>query len=429
MTRNLKNKARILAVLLLLAVSSCNNHTESAQEDLYICPMHPTVTSHEPGTCPICGMNLVPHGGTGEELATTPELARVLKSPDESIVASVNTVRAEYKSMPIDVTVNGIVTYDTRKVHTIPSRVAGRLEKVYITYEYQPVKAGQKVADIYSPGLNTAQRELIFLLDNDSENTTLIDAARRKLELLGMTRVQINALETKRVVTSTVSVYSPYSGYIITAASPPTLSAPTISTEGSEGSMTKGMSGGSMSAVSEESPSNRGVLVRAGDYVSEGQTLFTLVDSKALRIELTLPGTAGHNVRSETNAQLSMGGRNIQDVTIDFVEPFVSKGQPFTRLRVYAEHQQDLRIGSLVSARIHIDTREALWVPRESVVDLGTQQVVFVEQRGVLKPKVVQTGITADGMIEIKNGLPTSDEIAANAQFLVDSESFVKPIN
>src|SRR5690606_20383699 len=212
MMRKLKNNAGMLILLLMLIMASCGRHDHSTQEEVYTCPMHPTVVSNEPGACPVCGMDLVRKGGPGEELTMTPELSRVLKSPNETIVTSVKTIRPEFKSMPMDVNVNGVVTYDTRSVHTIPSRVAGRLEKVYITYVLQPVKAGQKVAEIYSPELSTAQRELIFLLENDPENNALIDASRRKLELLGMSASQINALTTNQRITSTVSIYSPYSG-------------------------------------------------------------------------------------------------------------------------------------------------------------------------------------------------------------------------
>jgi hypothetical protein len=60
------------------------------------------------------------------------------------------------------------------------------------------------------------------------------------------------------------------------------------------------------------------------------------------------------------------------------------------------------------------------------VLDLGVQKVVFLKERGVLKPILVITGISADGMIEIRNGLASSEEIAGNAQYLVDSESFVR---
>lgn len=430
MIRKLKDNSWTIVLLLFLTLASCRNHEHSEQGDVYTCPMHPTVTSEQPGTCPVCGMDLVRRSRQGEELAMTPELSSVLKSPDEVIVGSVNTIRGEYKAMPVDLVVDGIVTYDTRRVHTIPSRVSGRLEKVYITYEFQPVKEGQKVAEVYSPELNSAQREFIFLLESDPGNESLMDVARRKLELLGMTATQIDALVQNREVTSTISIYSAYSGYVTTGGPPPSLSASASSQSSSVGDMAKGMNDMSAPAPQRQPPATRrGVLVRTGDYVSAGQTLFTVVDAKAIRIELNVPGTSLHRVREGSTAQLMVGGQEMQNVTIDFAEPFASEGQPFTKLRVYAETRQNLRIGSLVVARIRIDMPDALWVPRESVLDLGTQTIVFVQQRGVLKPKVVHTGMTSDGMIEIKSGLATSDAIAANAQYLVDSESFVKPID
>jgi hypothetical protein len=60
------------------------------------------------------------------------------------------------------------------------------------------------------------------------------------------------------------------------------------------------------------------------------------------------------------------------------------------------------------------------------VLDLGTDKIVFLKDRGVLKPKKIITGISVGGMIEISSGLASSDEIAANAHYLVDSESFIK---
>jgi Cu(I)/Ag(I) efflux system membrane fusion protein len=35
-------------------------HAARHLDPRYVCPMHPDVTSDEPGTCPICGMALVP---------------------------------------------------------------------------------------------------------------------------------------------------------------------------------------------------------------------------------------------------------------------------------------------------------------------------------------------------------------------------------
>ena len=96
---------------------------------------------------------------------------------------------------------------------------------------------------------------------------------------------------------------------------------------------------------------------------------------------------------------------------------------------MYTSKTEGLHIGHLVNAKISLGSRESLWVPKEAVLDLGAQKIVFLKDRGTLKPKEVSAGITAQGMIEIKGGLASSEEIAANAHYLVDSESFIKPVN
>ena len=40
-----------------MAATETHNHTNHTAT--YVCPMHPEVTSHQPGSCPKCGMFLV----------------------------------------------------------------------------------------------------------------------------------------------------------------------------------------------------------------------------------------------------------------------------------------------------------------------------------------------------------------------------------
>jgi Cu(I)/Ag(I) efflux system membrane fusion protein len=85
-----------------------------------------------------------------------------------------------------------------------------------------------------------------------------------------------------------------------------------------------------------------------------------------------------------------------------------------------------LHIGHLVTAEINLPVTESLWVPRTAVVDLGNEKIVWIKDRGAFKPKRVSTGVVTNDQIEIASGLASSDEIAANAQYLADSESFIK---
>lgn len=418
---------------LLVLLAGCNTNETAHAHDTYTCPMHPTVISDRPGTCPVCGMDLVRKARPGEEVKITEDLSQLLKSPNQVIVASIRTIKGEYKSVPVTAQAQGVVTYDTRNIFTIAARVTGRLESVSLKYAFQEVSKGQKIAEIYSPELVTAQREFLFLLENDTQNESLINAAKRKLGLLGMSANEINQLATRKEARNTISVYSPYSGYLITGQVTPSTSASApAATSGTSPGMADGMGASASPAQPGVEPMQNtppGKLLREGDYVTAGQTLFTIVNNNALRIELDLRGAYSGSVTEGSKVELHFGGDRVETATVDFVQPFFGEGQEFLKIRVYTDKTQGLHIGHLVNATLHLSAREALWIPKEALLVLGIQKVVFVKDRGVFKPKEVTTGLSADGMIEIKHGLASSDEIAGNAQFLVDSESFIKPVN
>ena len=54
------------------------------------------------------------------------------------------------------------------------------------------------------------------------------------------------------------------------------------------------------------------------------------------------------------------------------------------------------------------------------------QNVVFVKQGKAYKAQKVVTGIASKNLVQITGGLKITDSVAANAQFLMDSESFIK---
>jgi membrane fusion protein, copper/silver efflux system len=430
-TENQSNVHFLFYVFFALTLLACNTGDHSHTSETYTCPMHPTVVKEKPGACPVCGMALVRKSKPGEDMKISEGLENILESPNEKVLSSVKTIKGAFKSVPVFMEVQGMVTYDTRKIYSIPARVGGRLEKIYLHYAYQPVTKGQKIADMYSPEIITAQRELLFLLENDSENKTLIDAAKKKLQLLGLGADQISTLIQRKEADNSISIFSPYSGYLITDQPTSSTSSPGSSTTASPAEM-NGMRMGSTPSPSspvedQSSESNSsGALIHEGNYVSAGQTLFKVVNEEALRIELDLPANQGGFIKKGARLELDPGTGNVEEVFVDLIQPFFNEGQAFVKIRVYSKNKEDLHIGHLVKAKIKVPVSESLWVPRESVVDLGNEKIVFIKDNGVFRPKNVITGITSKGLTEIKSGLATSAEIAANAQYLVDSESFIK---
>jgi membrane fusion protein, copper/silver efflux system len=106
--------------------------------------------------------------------------------------------------LPGTLETTGQITFDDRKVATIISRVAGRIEDVRVS-QWDYVRRGQPIATLYSPEIMTAEAEylqakdvvlkLTSAADHDFART-MVEASRRKLELLGIGDDQIARITT-----------------------------------------------------------------------------------------------------------------------------------------------------------------------------------------------------------------------------------------
>ena len=113
--------------------------------------------------------------------------------------------------------------------------------------------------------------------------------------------------------------------------------------------------------------------------------------------------------------------------TIDFIEPYYGeKGKTLTA-RVYFDNSQyKIPIGSQVTSTIFGNTRDAWWLPKESVLSLGMDKLAFIKTEGGFKARKITTGISHQNHIQVISGIAETDSVAANAQYLMDSESFIK---
>ncbi|MCC9167437.1 efflux RND transporter periplasmic adaptor subunit [Pontibacter harenae] len=429
----------ILFLLLTIATVACQEQAHEhgeAVETTYTCPMHPQIVQSEPGSCPVCGMDLVSLSGPGEPMERTEDLSYLLRPANSTIISSIATVEPEYKSMQTSLEMEGIITYDPRRVYNIPARIAGRIEKLYVTYNNQPISKGQKLMEIYSPELVTAQQELLYLVKNSPEDVQLIAAAKQKLSFLGATQAQINRLIRTGEASYTFALYSPYDGYVTelnTEAPTATISLP--SRTGTSGGGMDAMGGGSTQGMSSRSSAvtgsmqNQRIQLREGMYVNTGQTLFRVVNTDQLWAEFNVPAGEINSLAKGAPVQITfpqIPGEHLQ-ATVDLVQPYFEAGENFAKVRVYLTGQQKLAmVGQLVKGRASYATDSALWIPREAVLDLGTQSVAFRKVNSVFEPVVVTTGTTEERQVQVLSGLQQGEAIAANAQFLVDSESFVK---
>ncbi|GAB2452288.1 RND transporter [Hymenobacter qilianensis] len=415
--------------------SVADAHNHEAAGDLYTCPMHPQIIRDKPGKCPICGMDLVKKSkGGGAQAQPSASLQNLLKSPDATVVSTQATVYPSTGAPDLSLTLTGRVEYDTRRTEVIAARFGGRVEKLLVRYNYQPVIKGQKLLEVYSPELVTAQQELIFILTQDAENRTLLRGARQKLRLLGLTDAQINRTIATRKPTYSVALYSPYSGYVVEQSAQPGAGLPpppTPEAGGMSGGGGTPMGGGAAASVPAAAtmPAEAGLTLTEGAYVTTGQALFRVVNTQQVwgvfepRPDELAALQVGQTIRvlPENNPARAVQAR------IDLIEPFFREGARTGAVRVHLNNADErLRSGALLTGIVRVPVAGGLWLPRAAVVDLGNREVAFVRRSGAFQAVLVQTGRRSAEQVQILQGVSAQDAVATNAQFLVDSEGFVQ---
>jgi len=397
-------------LLLILSCQDKNTTTsESVKKEQWTCSMHPEIIRDKPGTCPICGMQLVKKD-RANTAANNVQVDELLRPTDEFVVSSIPVTSVSSSSVPIEVNALGTIAYDMRLVNTISARVSGRIEKLYVKYRYQHIMKGQPIMDIYSPELLTTEQELLFVLKNDPNNSSLIDAAKQKLLLLGVSEGQLHDVMRTGKPSLTVAVYSNYTGHIHEAGN-------TMPGE-SSGEQTM-----DISRVTED------LLIKEGMYVEKGQNIFQVYDmNRSWALLNIFPEYQGLIKKGDAVRVIpeTAPGRDFR-AQIDFIEPFFRKESKTLAARVYFNNSQmQIPVGSQVKATIFVDDKNANWLPKEAVLSLGIDKVVFVKEDGGFRAHKVEAGISYKDRVQVISGVSSTDSVAANAQFLADSESFIK---
>jgi Cu(I)/Ag(I) efflux system membrane fusion protein len=410
---------KIFAVSLVVAytlLSACSNpkpapatQTQAKNDVKYTCPMHPQIIEDHPGSCPICGMTLVKKTGQASE-GSGISLGTVLQPVNSSVVASVTAIKPVQKSIATEIYGDGYLDFDTRTFNNIASRFSGRIEKLYIKYAFQEVHAGERIFDIYSPDMVTAQQDLVYLTRNPQPEPELLNAARQKLLLLGMTMAQVNQVAKTGKAFYSLPVYSPYNGHV-------------HDTQHSQ------MAGAPFTETPVNFAANQPLAIKEGMYVTKGQTLFNVVNPHSLWAIVKIDRSSVSALKLNQPVQLQLPdipGKTVNG-KVNFIEPTLQQGDKTTSIRVYVDNMDhSLKVNSLVKAKIQTGRTAGLWIPREALVSLGQTQVVWLKKGAAYRVSQVSTGLVNGNYIQVTHGLALTDSLASNAQYLTDSESFIK---
>lgn len=397
----------IIGIAIYLFAIKTDNHSEKEhQSEVYTCSMHPQIRQDHPGSCPICGMTLIKIAKE-DHTVNDHSIDNVLKPTNNFIVGNYPTTTAKDTAISSELNLPGIVEYDPNSAVNIAAWIGGRIERMYVNFKFQKVSKGQKIFDLYSPELLTAQQNFIYLITNDAENQAIIKASKQKLLLYGMTENQINSLVSTKRANPIVSIFSPASGII----------------EGTESMAIGGNSTMQRTATTET------LSVKEGDYIKKGVVVFKLLNTAKVWGFFNINQGDNSLIKINQSIRISseLDDKDFINARINFIETQLNPADKTNRIRVYLNNSTlKLPIGVRLQGLVTTNPMQAIWIDKGAMVSIGTKKIVFKKIENGFKAHVIHTGIEKGNFIQIISGISVEDKIAKKAQYLMDSESFIK---
>lgn len=351
----------------------------------WTCSMHPQIRSQEPGQCPICGMDLIPLA-KGADHKDNPMAVKM--STTAAKLANIQTIVVGKENAIKSIRLNGKVMPNERLVKTQPSHVDGRIEELLVNTTGEEVKAGQKLASIYSPELIAAQQELLQAVQIKDKQPALYQASLEKLKSLRVAESQIKELESSGKVMENIGIYADRSGIVLDKK------------------------------------------VNVGDYLKKGEALFTIADlSKVWVVFDAYEGDLNFvDVGDELSFTVaSLPGKNFSG-KITFVNPTVNAQTRVTSVRVEVKNTDGkLRPEMFAVAKVQSDLSKTneLILPKTAVMWTGERSVVYVQGGDNEEPsyelREVLLGPSLGNGYSIASGLEVGERVVINGTFTVDA--------
>ncbi|NQX53600.1 efflux RND transporter periplasmic adaptor subunit [Pedobacter panaciterrae] len=387
-------KIALLALVPSIFIAACSSEDKSkgkmivAKQQTFTCPMHPQVIKNEMGTCPICGMDLVPFEKNSNEKALKIDEKR-------QALANITTVLVGEGSLSGAKQLNGRLTVNPEQSSYVSSRIAGRIEQLYIRETGVKVGKGQPLYKLYSEQLATLQQEYLMAMAQEKEfkgdkiERQIVAAAKQKLLLYGQSESQVQQLVKTQKKDPYVVFYAPEGG-----------------------------------VVAELS-------VTQGQYVTEGSPILRLEGYGQLWVEADVYPSEAKNIRMGQKVKVVIAGweDQPQEMTISFITPSLQSGTQLTQIRgSIANPQNQWQPG--LQANVFLPSANksnVLTLPVDAVIRDGKGMHVWIKKgKDSFEPRSVKTGQENNNEVEISEGLKNGDQVVVTGAYLLYSEYILK---
>lgn len=382
--------------IIIMAAVACSSKKQTKQQQgeqvtkaqTYTCPMHPQVIREQPGTCPICGMDLVLYDKNNKDAFLT-------IGAEQQQLANISTMTVGDTSFAGSTQLYGRLVTDPAANAAISARVAGRIENLYVKQVGEQVRKGMPLYRIYAEQLLVLQQEYLVAhaqVENFPGDVTFVrieQAARQKLLLYGQEDAQLQQLLKRRKTDPYVMYYAPANG-----------------------------------VVSE-------LLVTEGQYVQEGSSLMRLEDYTQIWVEAVVYASEIDRIKTGQQLKVTVEGweNEPQMMEVQFVNPVLETNRQQMLLRGVLKNkngqwQPGLQASIWLSAP---GKQQQIVLPVDAVLRDGNGRHVWVEtEKDRFEPRYITTAEETDEQVVIAEGLQAGDKVVVTGAYLLYSEYILK---
>jgi len=350
-------------------------------------PMKPQQHFDKPGKSPFMDMQLVPKYSDDATSSSDAPAGSIAIDPRVVQNLGVRIAPVEQGSFARTVDTVGVVAADEHRIEAIEVRQPGWVEELNVRAVGDSVRRGQRLAGVYAPDLLATQQE--WLIARNSGDPQLIEAARHRLALFGLSAMQIAHIDKTGQAERRVDYFAPFDGYVMDLGA------------------------------------------RQGAAVAPGTVLFQLAALDSVWINAEVPETQAAWIKKGDPAKAelpALPGEYFQG-QIDFLYPELMPTTRTLKVRIVVKNTGTrLRPGMFAAVHLRGTTQDqVLTVPTEAVIKTGTRSIMIVADDGThFRPALVRVGAEGGGRSEILDGLSAGQNVVASGQFLIDSEASLR---